>query len=56
MAMLRPKGKALKIAKKVILGLKSKKEDLSLRSKNKLPRDEVELTVMNINDNLGKKR
>lgn len=54
--MLRPKGKALKIAKKVIPGLKNKNEDLSLGSKNKLPRDEVELTVMKINDNLGKQK
>lgn len=55
MTMLRPRGKALKIAREVVPGLdRTKNAKASSPSKRELPKDEVELKIVEINENRGK--
>lgn len=54
MAMPRISGKAQKIAEKTIPGLNRNISNSSKKSKKPLQKDEVELRIMKINDNLGK--
>lgn len=57
MAMPRPSGKAQKIAENVIPGLARQKKK-NLRNKKVVPydKDEVEVKIVDINENLGKDR
>lgn len=50
--MVRPKGKALKIAEKVVPGLKNKLKTHRTSHAMDLPKDDVELKIMNINETL----
>ena len=56
MAMPRPSGKARKIAEAVIPGLSRNRnsKSLSKRSLKKVPNDEVELKIVDINEHLGR--
>ncbi len=51
MTMLRPSGKALKIAKKVIPGFDRNRSSKRMgSSKKELPKDDVELKIVNDNE------
>lgn len=54
MTMLRPKGKAYRIAEKVVPGLKSQLENSSSSSSKPLPKDELELKIIEINEHRGR--
>lgn len=56
MAMPRPSGKAQKIAEAVIPGLSrnGKSKSLLKRTVNKVPNDEVEMKIVDINEHLGR--
>ena len=52
--MLRPKEKALKIAKEVIPGFdRNKNAKASVRTTKEVPNDEVEMKIVNINEKRG---
>ncbi len=54
MTMLRPKGKALKIAKEVIPGFdRNKDAKASSRARKEVPNDAVEMKIVNINEKRG---
>lgn len=51
MTMLRPSGKAFKIAQKVIPGFdRNRSSKKTLSSKKELPKDDVELKIVNDNE------
>lgn len=53
--MLRPSGKALKIARKVIPGFDRNRGSKEAHlSKKELPQDDLELRIVNINEKRGK--
>lgn len=56
MAMPRPSGKAQKIAEAVIPGLSRNRKSKSFlkRSVKKVPNDEVEMKIVDINEHLGR--
>ena len=55
MAMPRPTGKPLAIAKKVVPFLKNKKSrNTAGYEKREVPNDEVEMKIVRINENRGK--
>lgn len=54
MAMPRPSGRALKIAKKVIPGL-NRNDPIKAASKSRrVPNDKVEMAIVQINENRGR--
>lgn len=54
MAMLRPKGRAQKIAEKTIPGLNMNQRIYKRKKEKPVPKDDVELKVVNINENRGR--
>jgi hypothetical protein len=56
MAMPRPTGKAHKIAMKVIPGINRNRSQKSFsnRKVRKIPNDEIEMKIVDINEHLGK--
>jgi len=54
MAMPRPSGEAQKIAEKTIPGLNMNQRGDLRKKEKKVPNDEVELKIVNINENRGR--
>lgn len=54
MAMTRPSGESLKIAEKTIPGLNMNQRIYKRKKEKSIPKDDVELKIVNINENNGR--